>query len=733
METVRGIVDKIYFQTQKFCAGVLCTADGDTIRFAGNAFLHMGDRITLEGEWFEHKRYGPQLNIKTVLYDRELDAEGLALWLSYHPDAVGIGIVRARRVADRFGQDFAEALAERPEDVALVAGVSLEAIERLARSWAERAEYNAVATKLAAWELTDHQIRTLLKEFGTGVVRILQENPYVLVHKAEGLGFRKVDAIARKVGFPKDHPGRIHGGIIAALEDALGDGSTCLPLPELYVRADKLLVLDHNAEETICEAVALMQREEKLAKFGPMGWRYLALPWIYAREEWLGRVLCRGAEENLHFQGDWINHRVPHFCTQLNDASQTEAVINALSHSISLIAGGAGAGKTMCIKAITGLCNQRELNIALCAPTGKAARRIEQVVGGKASTIHRLLGYKRNNFDHDAENPLQVDAVIVDEVSMLGVSLAWHLFQAIDLDRTFVVLVGDHHQLPPVEAGALLRDTIARQLVPTTILQKCHRQAGPLKKNCSEILSGIVAPSEPKPADGSAGPWYVKADSDSPAKVMECLRRLWTEVIPGWGYHKLKEVQFMSPVHSGPLGTVAVNRMLQKTHQEKLGVIVSEPEEGKEDRFEYHLGDKVIQTRNNYDLNVMNGHQGIVVSDRPMVVAFDDRHITIPPECLVDIALAYCITPHKMQGSELPCVVTICHRAHAHIPMCGHRYWLYTAATRAQKTCVIVGDKASINRAARVVRENERKTFLSVVSLETTVEKEAAPERPGQP
>lgn len=393
------------------------------------------------------------------------------------------------------------------------------------------------------------------------------------------------------------------------------------------------------------------------------------------------------------------------------DESQRRAVVMALSRRACICAGGAGVGKTTIIRAIYSLYKRVGLRCSLCAPTGKAARRMEQLVpGARASTIHRLLEYQGGRgsiggFQRNEANPLSDHAVIVDESSMCDSALVAALLAAVPSSCS-ITFVGDHHQLPPVGAGAFLRDCIARELLPMTILNQCHRQAGPLKTNAAAILQGVVAPTVK--LDGKdAGPWYVHDRLADTRDVLATVERLWREVLPRWEYDVIKDVQFLTPQHSGPIGTRAINALLQRLHQKSLGVEVEviDPEK----RPKLYRGDKVICTRNNYELDVMNGAMGTVLDAKHLTVDFEGRPVYFPAEFRGDVELGYALTPHKFQGSEIPCAITLVHKSNSYML---HRNWLYTAATRASKTNIIMGDAVGIRRAAERIVTNQRRTLL---------------------
>lgn len=733
---IRGVVTKVHFSKPTFSAGRLRPAGRrDEVAFAGQCYVKEGDVVKLRGAWTNHEKFGPQFQVEGLVYESELDADGLAGWLSQFGAAIGIGPVKARKIAAEYGSSFATILKEDPEQLAIFAGVSLENIQRLAADWLAREEFNALATKLSAWNLTRHEVELLAKRFGPSVLTVLQENPYLVLGEVAGLGFAKIDDIAQRLGFDKTHPGRIRAGIVHVLRQSLGEGSTCEDGRTLVNQAEELLTLDAvDATERIREQLACLTAAGKDLRClpGADGGNWYALAYALRFEKLIASVLtCGRASEQA--APAWVDEHLPALCAPLADASQEQAIATALRHRVSVISGGAGSGKTTCVKTLIRAFTQAGAAIrrpqfddlpdyecdfenhmagpaiALCAPTGKAARRLAEVTGHEASTIHRLLCYHpQDGFRYDQDNPLPYDVVITDESSMLDFELAYYLLRALR-PKASLVLVGDHHQLPPVGAGAMLRDCIKHNLAPLTVLAKCHRQAGVLKHNCNRLLEGIVERTAPK--TGGWSPWIVQDRLDSPDDVTTCIERLFKEILTGYGFKVPWDVQFMSPVHKGPIGTLALNVLLQRLHQETLGVRV-EPT-SPEKRPKLYVGDKVICTKNNYTLDIMNGHQGEVLTVSPLVVSFDGREVEIPKDCKGDIELAYCLTVHKLQGSETPVAVTICHRSHGFML---HRGLLYTACTRARKCSILIGDSRGIEQAAQRVQTNNRKTLLGLLA-----------------
>ena len=516
--------------------------------------------------------------------------------------------------------------------------------------------------------------------------------------------------------------------------------------------------------------------------------------------------------------------------TDLNE-DQHEAVIKATQYGISLISGGAGSGKTFTITALTRLYERLGLKVALTAPTGRAAKRIEQVVGRPATTMHRLLKYNGHAYWHegddvDSDMPVTDAAVvIIDEVSMVDTELAWHFFQSIDLSRTMVVMVGDHNQLPPVGPGSMLRDLIERRPIPTTVLANVVRQSGQLKENSVAILKGMVQPTAPKellqfhppappasasrgglppppatpggPADGGAAvvtrqlgsgsvgpsqpalphvslvatekqpavgapgaagggdspprvveervveervveerelsPWIVKDHFEEAEEARRFIMLMYRELLTERLGFNLRDVQLLSPMKKGPLGVEELNRRLQIVIQKKLwGVDVRGSERDVRPVILRH--DRVIQTKNDYDLGVMNGTIGVVVDvvevpkksgkgiNRSLIVQFDGNEhpiqISESDGQAKHLSLAYALTIHKAQGAEFPCVISVIHKAHSHMH---NRNLFYTSVTRAQKVAILIGNRYSMERCALNQEAIKRNTFLSVLPMREAV------------
>ena len=697
-ETVRGAVERVFFSSPSFSAGLLRTDDGAFVRFRGAFMATEGDAAALVGRWVKDPKYGRQFEAERLSYDLPHTPEGLTHYLATNPAFAGIGPKTAERLVnyagdgkalDRLIRNGAAELHERLR-------IPMAMLEGLRDAWVAGAAENQVRTYLAGFGLTHHQMNVLLEVFGSGVVGVLRQDPYQIIRHVSGYGFKRVDKIARQMGTPKDHPGRVAAAIDYCLREEIGSGHTWTAGRDLLDKANEILLLDtlDSLDLIRRQADSMLERGDIVADGTAV-----TTPEMLEAERLIRDVLEDHAwhSRETAFDAD--------VAEDLN-AGQDKAYRISLQTGISVISGGAGVGKTFVISRLARTFCDVGLKVALCAPTGKAAKRIEEVMRQYglslgARTIHRLLGYdghvfNRENLSSPCADDDGYDVVIVDEVSMVDVPLLAELFRRIDFARTQVVLVGDHNQLPPVGPGNVLRDIIHGNLAPTTVLTEVVRQAGILKVNSTRILSGTVAPT----AAGDTA-WTVIDSFRDAVHIQTYLRDLVLRLIPErLGYDPIRDVQVITPTHKGPLGTKALNEMMQHLLHGRV-----------EGRFA--VGDKVIQTSNDYDMNVMNGTIGRVVDIEKgaCYIDFDGEGVKkVDGERLGNVQLAYALTAHKAQGSEFPCIVVVCHKSH----FFADRNWLYTAVTRAAKTCIMVGDRWGLRHAAGKNNTIKRRTFLSL-------------------
>ena len=683
---LRGRIERVYYAGPKFSAGRLLTATGEEIQFAGNLFARENQPVVLLGTWATHPKYGRQFKVDAMEHDLDLNPEGLIHYLANHPDIKGIGPAKARLIVEEFGDSFEETLIESPELIASKARISLDAANRLKDEWCKNRSVNAVLAWLSAFGLTHHQVTT------------------------------QVDKIARKLGTPKDHTPRIRAGIQYCMHEALDQGNCWVEYEDLVDQANLLLVMDNLDSRIRIEASLDNLISERLLSCESHAGRFLvALSDILKMEQDIAAIFTKADASNPHFKSTRNLQKLILRQAETLNEKQLEAAHSASQHSISLISGGAGSGKSYTVSVINAVCEECDLEVVLSAPTGKAAKRLEEVSGRTGTTIHRLLGYDGKSFSKDSNNPIDADVLIIDEFSMVDVPLAWHLFNAVDFARTAIVIVGDHNQLPPVGPGNILRDLIHSNAIPTVILDKVVRQAGVLKENSTAILKGEVRKTSDASTQGCRD-WYLADQFTDPGAARNFLLDLFEKRLDALGFDLIKDVQVLTPTHKGPLGTKSLNEDLQRLIQKRLwNVNVPETQPGRRSPFLKH--DKVIQTRNNYDLNVMNGAIGHVVDVLPngtLLIDFEGVAVEIEKGSpnLQDIQLAYALTIHKTQGSEFPCAVVVVHKAHSFMH---HRNLLYTGVTRARKTAIVLGDRWGIRNCAKKCQVDDRKTFLSIL------------------
>jgi len=704
---IRGVVHRAFFSSPSFSAGLLRTEDGSFVRFRGSFHATEGDSVALIGRWVKDAKFGRQFEVEQLCYDLPDTHDGLVQYLASHPAFKGIGLKTAEKLVAHAGdgESLDRLLRGDLEDLHRRLRIPLPVLRTLRDAWIASAAENEIRAFLAGFGLTGQQTTTLLETYGNAVVGILRNDPYVLIKHLDGYGFRRVDKIARRMGVPKNHPGRIEAAITYCLTEELAGGHTWTAGSDLLDKANEVLFLDGlDSRDTIRKSADSLLEEGRIVADGSA----VSTSWIRDAERLIFDTLRTHAR---------AVSPIPHAADPRLNARQQVAFDNALSHSISVISGGAGTGKTFVVSRLAETFRTRGISAALCAPTGKAAKRIEELmrlhgVDLEAATIHRLLRYDGRRFNlvslsdgiidtpqpgRTGESHPGYDAVIADEVSMVDVPLLAELLRRIDFARTRLVLVGDHNQLPPVGPGNVLRDVIHHNLAPTTVLTEVVRQAGILKANSTRILSGAVAPTAVNdPA------WAVIDSFREAGHIAAYLRELILRMIPErLGYDPVWGVQIITPTHKGPLGTKAINEMMQFLLH------------GRAER-RFAVGDKVIQTANDYEMGVMNGTIGRVVDcgRDGCHVDFDGRIHEIGRDRLGNLQLAYALTAHKAQGSEFPCAVVICHRSHYF----ADRNWLYTAVTRAAKTCILVGDRWGLQHAADKNNTIARRTFLGLWS-----------------
>jgi len=718
MKEITGTIVDVRFSSATFSAGVLKSKDQENIDFRGKFPADRGDEVTLIGSWSTYKGR-PQFEAKNILRNLDLSEEGLARYLANNPAFVGLGPVKARRIAEKFGRDFGTVIVENPEAVAKAGPITIESARNIRTEWMQCQASNAAASELSAFGLTHHQVCTLIEKYGDDAVSIVNNNPYQMVRDLPGYGYKTVDAIARKMGIAKDFPPRVRAGIIDCIDTALDKGHTWVEEADLIEQANKLLAMDAlNSRDIIEHELDALIKEEKLACDSHDGRWLVARKSIHMMEREVEAILRNGDRDNplvMDLLGIWQQVRDGKLCPDLNP-KQREAVVVALTNQMVTISGGGGSGKTFAVGDLTRLYQSLGFHVVLCAPTGKAAKRLEQVVGTEAFTIHRLLGFNGHEWAKGPDDPIDANVVIVDESSMVDIPLAWRLLRSIDHDKTAVVFVGDHNQLPPVGPGDLLRDLIHTGIVPGVVLTDIVRQAGELRQNSIDVLSGKVAKTSDTVLSSGRRPWYRIDNFTDAWDVRRLVCDLYESVLADkLGYDLIDDVQLLTPKRKDPLGVEELNLELQRLIQKKLhGVDVEPVKANRRPRFLLH--DKVIQRRNNYDLGIMNGSIGRVTRVLPngdLRVQFENAEVLLKRSDgnLSDLQLAHALTIHQTQGSEFPCAVVVIHKSHSFMHS---QNLFYTGVSRAQETTIIVGDRWGIRNCAQKQANDNRSTFLGL-------------------
>jgi exodeoxyribonuclease V alpha subunit len=673
-----------------------------------------GESVRAEGVWQTHTAYGRQFRAENLRRVAPATIEGIRRYLGSGL-IKGIGPKTAERIVDRFGLETLDILDSDPERLYDVEGVGPHRVRLITQAWIDQQHIREVMMFLQGHGISTSLAVRIYKEYGDASIAQVEEDPYRLAHDIHGIGFKTADKIAQDLGLPHDHPRRLEAGVVYALNQAVDDGNVYLPDEALAEAAAALL--DVPAEDLLAAveraAEAGLVKVEAIPVEGDVI-RAVYLPIFYYAE--LGAA--RRLRELIGTPGSRLGTLDPRGWAALVAEAAADAGVDlseeqqdgiqaALVHKVSVLTGGPGTGKTTTLRALIRVLQIEGRSFALASPTGRAAKRLAEATGQPASTIHRLLGFSpAGGFTHDDANPLPVDIVIVDEVSMLDTLLANALFRAVD-PRSHVLLVGDVDQLPSVGAGDVLRDLIRSGEVAVTRLNAIFRQsAGSLIITNAHRVNQGEMPIFPEDADD----FFLFAIADDPSRAAELVVEVVAERIPRrFGFHPLNDIQVIAPMYRGEAGVSALNQRLQA----RLNPPGRPAERLLVGRL-FRVGDKVLQTRNNYDKEVFNGDIGRVHAfdfvEQTMTVLFDDRPLVYDWSEAPDLTHAYAISVHRSQGSEYPVVVMPIITQHY---MLLQRNLLYTAITRAEKLVVLVGSTKAIAIAARNDQVSRRYTALA--------------------
>jgi exodeoxyribonuclease V alpha subunit len=689
--------------------------------------LNPGEHLKLQGQWFNHPKHGYQFNVEICENTLPATVTGIRRYLGSGL-VKGIGPHLAERIVTHFGRETLDIIEEHPERLREVPDIGPKRTRKIAQAWEEQRQVKEIMLFLHGHGVSTNLAVKIYKTYGDTALETVQNNPYQLARDIYGVGFKTADKIAQDLGLAQDHPSRVEAGIVYALNEMTNDGHVYTPQAELTRRAVGLLEVDPvlippalerlgQEDRVHLDMVPLTPNPSPKTREGSgiaESHEQYGDAVIYLTPYYFGE---KGVAERLgklaYTIPSRLNNIPPAFVPinfQLSD-EQGAAIRTALSHPVSVLTGGPGTGKTTCLKALITILESASKRYALTSPTGRAAKRLSEATNRPASTIHRLLGFSpREGFKHNQENPLLIDLLVVDETSMLDLILANNLFKALQ-PGTHVLLVGDVDQLPSVGAGDVLRDVIASGIAPVTRLTTIFRQAtdSHIITNAHRINCGEMPAFSPPTESQYPGDFFLFPAEEAAAAGDWTIEVVTKRIPEKFGYNPIQDIQVLAPMYRGASGVQTLNERLQNA--------LNPPNSKKPDVRLYGTtfrpGDKVMQTQNNYDKDVFNGDIGYITSinliEQDLIIAIDGRPVVYDFSEADQLVLAYAVTVHKAQGSEFPVVVLPVITAHY---LMLQRNLLYTAITRAQRLCVLVGNRRAIGMAVRNNKVAQRYTAL---------------------
>jgi exodeoxyribonuclease V alpha subunit len=680
--------------------------------------LNPGEHVRLQGLWLSHPKHGQQFKVEVCEQALPATVAGIERYLGSGL-IKGIGPQLAQRIVAHFKEETLEIIENQPTRLVEIPGIGPDRSEKIVNAWEEQQKVKEIMLFLHEHGISTNLAVKIYKHYGDSALGIVQENPYQLERDIYGIGFKTADRIAQALGLASDHPSRIEAGLVYALNELVGEGHVYSPREMLINRAVELLEVP---SDMIPPALERLEVEERIR------------PELLPLNEKIKKPVTKGTAEEAADYGTPVIYLTPYYFSEkgvserLADLSrdkfsrvkpaeipetdqplspeQRTAIEIALSNPVSVLTGGPGTGKTTCLKVLIQLLEAQHKRFGLASPTGRAAKRLSEATERHASTIHRMLGYSPvEGFQHNANNPLPVDFLIVDEASMLDVILANHLIKALK-PGTHLLLVGDVDQLPSVGAGDVLRDIIASERVPVTRLSAIFRQAAD-----SHIITNahLINQGQMPKFCKDDGDFYLFPAEDAEAAADWVVDVVTKRIPHKFGYDPMTEVQVLAPMYRGAAGVTMLNERLQAQLNPHY---VNKPERKLFGTI-YRPGDKVMQTQNNYDKDIYNGDIGFIkridLVEQTLSIDFDGRLINYEWNEADELVLAYAVSVHKSQGSEFPVVVMPVVTQH-YVML--QRNLLYTAVTRARKLCVLAGSRRAIGMAVRNNKVAQRFTAL---------------------
>jgi exodeoxyribonuclease V alpha subunit len=693
MQTIEAILDGYLYKNE--VTGYCVASFSGGLKAVGTLpNIKVGEKLKLTGEYETHPKFGAQFKIESFSIVYPSTIAGIIKYLGSGL-IKGVGPATAEKIVDVFKENTLEILDTNINKLLNIEGIGAKKLELIKKSWGEQKAIKEIMMFLQSFDISPSYALKIYRTYGANSVKTVQENPYQLSYDVWGIGFKIADTIGKSVGFSEDHPKRIKAGIVYVLNEAAGDGHVYLPMDELQKKCYEILGVD------LSDSLLLFREMQEENKINIIGEKIYLSHFYDAERNIENRINALCGCSSKFSEKELQSVRLD---TGYSD-EQLEAIRNSLTNKILILTGGPGTGKTTALKGIIDSYKQLKKNIMLAAPTGRAAKRMSEVIGIEAKTIHRLLEYNPQEqiFLRNKENPLETDLLVIDEVSMIDTLLMDSLISAVSLNTT-LILVGDVDQLPSVGNGNILNDLIQSGIIPTAMLTKIFRQAeeSHIVVNAHKINRGEL----PTLLNSDSTDFFFMQESDN-AKIADVITELCEHRLPGkYGFDSMKDIQVLTPMYKGDAGANNLNIRLQEALNSRKALFT------KGER-NFKIGDKVMQLKNNYDKDVYNGDIGLIhtinMEDQKLEINYSGKIVPYEFLELDDITLAYAITVHKSQGSEYPCVIMPITTAH-YIML--QRNLLYTAVTRASKMLILVGSKQALAMAIGNRKAKKRNTSL---------------------
>ena len=705
-EVLRGLVDRVVFHNEDngYCIlKIVPEGKRDVVSLIGKApRVVAGEEFEAKGVWEPNRDFGPQFKAEALKLRRPDSLAGIERYLGSGL-IEGIGPKYAKRMVEKFGPKIFDIIENESKKLEDVEGVGKKRRVEIRASWIKQKSIHGIMLFLHQHGISSSRALRIYKTYGEEAQAVLKENPYRMAQDIRGIGFKTADDIAYQLGVAEDAPERIRAGILHVLETAAGNGHCCFPETEVIKKAAELL----GVEALIAPQIDALITSDQIERHGD----FLYLPYLRAAEQSIAaNVKAFAALPAAYPTIDedaalgWVMKKTG---KELAD-SQQRAVREALRQRLLIITGGPGVGKTTILRSILLILQSKQVKLVLAAPTGRAAKRLAESTGLEAKTLHRLLEYQgEGQWGRHRGKPLSGDLFVVDEASMIDAPLMAQFLSALP-EGAHLLIVGDADQLPSVGPGMVLHDLIASDKVPCVKLTEIFRQAASSRIITSAHAINRGQVPDLKPSRSSD---FFFLSASEPEEIKHTLVELaHTRLAAKYGLDPIRDIQVLTPMNRNLLGTISLNQSLQlalnppnelKFEIERFGVT-------------FRVGDKVIQTHNNYDKEVFNGDIGHIVtidSDPVKIhVRYDaDRLVEYEPGELDELQLAYALSIHKSQGSEFPCVIIPVSTQHY---MLLERSLIYTAITRAKRLCVLVGDERALSLAVSKQESRKRWTGL---------------------